>query len=167
MLSDTVVESVVVYLKKIGRQRHWRECADDVIARMVVDEYLGADLDELLALTDETAPLDVDALVAAMNHFNAWYVVAWSRRQNAKGITPSSATLSAELAHCRPFFLKHHLTAKPWAVSGTGVARMQVSRLRGCFRGRIGKLLPQDFIPLDVMQEKAPIRIVLWFDQIS
>ena len=155
MLADTSVEPVVVYLRQVARQRHWPVWGEDAIARLVVDEYLSAELHELLALTDETAPLDDTALATAMRLFNVWSVVTWVRHDNGIGNAPCSRALSDQLHQRRARFLKRHLGARPWAVAGTSAARKEVQRLRHRFRGRIGQLRPRAELAPAVMQAKA------------
>lgn len=155
MLADTAVEPVIVYMRQVARQRHWPEWSDVAITRLVVDEYLSTDLQELFALTDETSPLDETALATAMRHFNVWSVVTWARCDNNIGNAPSSRTLSDQLHHQRPRFLKRRAGSRPWAVAGTAAARTEVRRLRHRFKGRIGQLQPRDELAPAVMQAKT------------
>jgi len=142
-------------MRHVARQRHWPQWSDAAITRLVIDEYLATDLQELFALTDETSPLDETALATAMRHFNVWSVVTWTRRDNTIGNCPSSRALSDQLHTRRPPFLRRHAGSRPWAVAGTSAARKEVQRLRHRFKGRIGQIRPREEIPPAVMRAKT------------
>lgn len=155
VLSDAVIEPVLLYLRAVYRQRHWAHLDDAELTRLVVDDYLAADMTELFSLTDAGAPLDPDALAVAMKRLNEWAGVTWAATQNKKGITPSTSALLDALELRRPDFLKHHVSSRPWGNSSSGAARKRASRLRVRLHGRIGSLRVREEIPVETMRAKA------------
>ena len=158
MMADAVAEPVVLYLKQIGRQRHWPDRADDDVERLIVNEYLRADMCELLALTDEAHPLDAGALAQALRRLAEWSVVTWTRCQNDKGICPSSIALMDQLRQRRPDFLKRRADSRPLPASGGGGARKHVARLRVRYGAHMGRMRPREELPIATMQAKVSWR---------
>ena len=66
-------------------------------AALVVDAFLEADEDELIALCHFEAPLDAVALSRAQPWIDQWRLVTWCRAQNEKGVAPSTGAVLAQL----------------------------------------------------------------------
>ena len=56
MIANQELEPVIVYLRGIGRQRHWDEiaCGDDVLTCCITDLFMQAADEELVSLLDPT-----------------------------------------------------------------------------------------------------------------
>ena len=124
-------------------------------AALVVDAFLEADEDELIALCHFEAPLDAVALSRAQPWIDQWRLVTWCRAQNEKGVAPSTGAVLAQLESGR-WEWPAAFRPPPWGPSAEVLQRRRVSRLRRRWGGRIVRLRYRDDTPLPALRGKAP-----------
>ena len=155
VLADYTKEPAIQFLKASARRRHWPEKSDEDLDNMVDELFLGADVHEVAAITDEDNPSDAPAMQAAAEYLQQWRVVAWTRQLNVqKGVAPSTDALLQKAEECRG---KAPAAARP-SSKGTSVevrARMWARRLRLRWAGRLGRIRVREDLTVQQMREKA------------
>ena len=74
-------EPSVMYLAALGRQKGWPQKSDEALTRLVQDLFLAADVHELAALVEFTAPTDLPAMRQAVGFVEEWRIAVWARRR--------------------------------------------------------------------------------------
>ena len=153
-LSGFAPEAVVVFLRGAARQRHWEEEKTDAeVLRVVEDEFMRSDLEEVLSYCDEDTPVDEVALRRAVACVAQWRTVSWSSLQTAeRHVAPDTETLALEYERVRRTFATS-VTPAFWL--GASGARKRGTRLRLRWGGRFGVMKPRDVLPVGEMQGKV------------
>ena len=159
VLAGYTPDAAVCLLKRRARQYGWCNLAHADVARVVEDLFLESDTDELAALQDPQDPRGARLLATATVQVEEWRLSAWVAEQNrTAGVAPSTALVlrrySEQCSH-----LPASINPSAQRVEGSSAARTWASRWRRRFGGRVAVLRPRDQLPLDVMREKASIRI--------
>ena len=152
MLADCDSDPAVKHLASRARQHHWpdKDCTD--IAALVSSAFLEAGFPTLAALLDTDAPSNQRALTHADGHVHQWSLAQWTKRQNAKGVAPSTQSV---LDQCEAARAVLPASVRPRSWGKGGAARAKASRWRKRFKGRYAKLRVRQDVPVPVMQEKA------------
>ena len=154
MLTDYSMDASVAYLKRMGRQRRWPNKTHAELIRIVEELFLNADLQDLVLLSDWWSDVGDRIMQTAADFAWQWRLVAWSSRQNYKGIAPPTAIVLDEWARARAE-VPAHLRPTGWGHSAQVSARMRVMRWRRRFAGRSGQIPPRERVPLETMRNKA------------
>ena len=113
----------IVYLRRCRAMRHLPHVVEADLHAMLEEEFLRADLSEMIALADMQNSSDPDALSVACKVLAEWKVVQWVVQQNAVGVTPSTAEMLSHCTHLPPSALTRTKFGKP-----SRTARMWASR---------------------------------------
>ena len=160
LLADYNAEPAVVYLKRIGRVRRWKDKSDVEVASLVTDAFLSSTMDDLLKLVDDEATRNAIVTSTAVSYVDQWRVAEWTLEQNRKGVAPSTSAVLGKFEAIR--------VARPEAVrlptlglSTSSATRKEVCRWRKRFGGRIGKISPREEITLEELQFKVSLVAVV------
>ena len=77
VLAGYVAEPAIVFLRSAGSARNWPDMSDDQLVRLVEQLFLDANESDIAALSDETSPLDGDAMRVALRYVREWRLVVW------------------------------------------------------------------------------------------
>jgi hypothetical protein len=152
-------EAAVKHLEAAGRQRHWPRASEEFLTEMIENCFLHADVDELAALGDESAPSDAAAMRTACRCVADWRVAVWVRLMNEeKGVAPSTGRVLARTGAERARFA----VAEQFQSLGSAAdvrGRKWAHRWRLRWGGRIGKLRIQEPLSVEEMRSKVSIYI--------
>ena len=154
LLADYHAEPVVAYLKRIGRERHYREKTDVEVANLVVDAFLSSSMEDLLKLVDDEATRNTMVTGTAVSYVDQWRVAEWTLDQNRKGVAPSTSAVLSKFEAIR-LARPEALRLPTLGVSTSSATRKEVCRWRKRFGGRIGKICPREEITLEDLQFKV------------
>ena len=156
MIANQELEPVIVYLRGIGRQRHWDEiaCGDDVLTCCITDLFMQAADEELVSLLDPTLTPFPQALKKAHSVVHAWRATEWTAMQNARGHQPSSVVVHIHAERQR-LLVPEELRPRRWGDAGTDRSRQMLRRLRIKYGGRFGQLPAAPDISREDMRSKA------------
>ena len=148
-------EPAVAYLRACGRERHWMDLPAPELVTQVEDLYLGAGIDEIVSLVDETAPTDPVALVLAHKYVGEWRAACWARRVNEeKGVPVSNASLLQRYEQSRsqaPEALRPHAVG----VTGERRAKRFLAKFRKRWVGRYGAIPSAERVSAAEVRSKA------------
>ena len=145
----------VKYLQGVARQRGWPKSDDAAIAALVTECVVGADMDCLLELTDESTPVGASAARVAARYVQEWALYTWACQLNVgPGVAPRT---KAVLAECEAHRSRCAGGAQPPPRGNvtSATARMWASRWRQRWGGGYGRLRVRDQPPLEEMRAKA------------
>ena len=154
MLTDYSPDASAAYLTRVSRQRRWVSKPNTEVAALVEDLFLKAELSDLVLLSDWCSDVGDHIMQKAADFAWQWRLVAWSRKQNYKGIAPPTAVVLDEWARTR-LDVPVHLRPAGWGHSTLDSARMRVMRWRRRFAGRSALIPAREHIPLETMRNKA------------
>ena len=162
VLADCKVEPPVLeLLKRQGRQRHWADRSDDELTLVVEDAFRDADLGYVASLSDVEEPSDPRAMLVAVGHMLQWCVASWVEEHNrARGVAPSTATVLLRFEALR-LQVPEAMRPAPWGASDVASSRVRMDRWRRRWGGRYGALRKREFVPVDVMREKAGVAVCI------
>ena len=153
VLANYAPEPCVVYLRGVGRQRHWRPKTDEAVFEIFVDAFAAADLHSLRDLCDGTAPGCDAPLKAAAACVAQWRAVMWCRAQSAeRSVYPDTESVAAEYEAVRMSFAE---PVQPPLWLGVSGARKRGTRLRRRRGGRCGVARPREILPAAEMVDRA------------
>ena len=153
-LAGGAVDPSVVFLTRKGRERGWPDRTDEELANLVHAAYAAADMGEVAALADMDNSTDAPALSMAVDYVEQWRVAVWARAQNRLGIAPGGSDVLRH-ADQRRSRLPVPARPSPWGSNESAASRKRLSRWRGRWGGRVGKLRVREEVPLADMREKA------------
>ena len=154
LLADYHTEPVVAYLKRIGRERHYKDKCDAEVANLVIDTFLSSTMDELLKLVDDEATRNAIVTSTAVSYVDQWLVAEWTLEQNRKGVAPSTSAVLSKFEAIR-LARPEALRLPTLGLSTSSASRKEVCRWRKRFGGRIGKIRPREGITLEELQFKV------------
>ena len=121
---------------------------------MVADAFLAADSAYFLAFCDPDGPSDTYASAEAVRWTEEWCAAAWPLAQNKKGITSNTASV-LDYIKTQRLFVAEPARPKARITSECRSTRGRATLWRHRWGGRLGRLHPQEIIPLDVMRARA------------
>lgn len=154
VLADCSLEPAVKHLVLVAKRKGWPPRPDDEIGELVHDAFLATSDNDIEAMGDLVAPSNVALTRAAVRIVEEWRVVVWVRRQNARGVAPSSRTLVQRYEERRVMIPA--AVRPPSAISRSDpVGEVWAFRLRKRWAGRHGRIRVRETIPLEDMRAKA------------
>lgn len=148
-------EPVVTFLTNNGRKRHWPERTDEELLSLVNDLFLEVGLEELAALSDMTAPSDIESMRVAVAYVEQWGVVVWTRQQNANnGVTPCTEFVLQRFEEGRGR-VPENVRPRAIGVASDARARVRIGAWRRRWGGRVGRLRIREDVQPPELRRKA------------
>ena len=142
------------YLRRAGQKRHWSEIDDLQLKYIITDTFCEAPPEEVMTLTEATAPSDARAMRFAHDRMLGWRAAEWTLAQNSNGLTPATSSLLRRIEAQRKL-IPATMRPKCWGHSTLPSARMRMVRWREEHSGTMGIYSLRDYVPQDEMRSKA------------
>lgn len=154
-LSGYDKEAAVAFLNKTASKRKWPPRPTDELREQVRELFLQADLGEYAGLVDAASPLDESAMKIALQFWEEWFLISWTKDANRrKGVAPSAGALLQRLAERRESLPEAVRPPDRGSVAEPR-ARMWLTRWRRRWGAKHGTIRMRDDVGVEEMREKA------------
>jgi hypothetical protein len=156
VIADHDATAAVGYLQGVQRMRGWPEREVVWIEQLVQHAYVVYAPDELVALTNQSAPSDPVAMRLAQKEVRDWRLDTWTRGLNYDhGLAVPTDALLRRAERLRTSIQAEDGRPRALGTVADPKARQWAYRWRKKRGGRIGKVRIRELVPLEDMRRKA------------
>jgi hypothetical protein len=156
VIADHDATAAVGYLQGVQRMRGWPLRDAEWISQIVEHTYVVYAPDELVTLTDQSAPSDPVAMQLAQKVVRDWRLETWTRNLNYDhGLAVPTETLLLRAERMRSNIQAEAGRPRALGTVADASARQWAYRWRQKRGGRIGRVRIREAVPLEDMRRKA------------